>query len=59
MAKKYNRKFYHFVNGTSTGELAKYQSSYDPLAAKEGQTDLILGMRTWGRGPAQAVDDVD
>ena len=47
MAKKYNRKFYHFVNGTSTGELAKYQSSYDPLAAKEGQTDLILGMRTW------------
>lgn len=47
MAKKYNRKFYHFVNGTSTGELAQYQSSYDPLAAKEGQTDLILGMRTW------------
>lgn len=47
MAKKYNRKFYHFVNGTSTSELAKYQSSYDPLAAKEGQTDLILGMRTW------------
>lgn len=47
MAKKYNRKFYHFVNGTSTGELAKYQASYDPLAAKEGQTDLILGMRTW------------
>lgn len=47
MAKKYNRKFYHFVNGVSTGELAKYQSSYDPLAAKEGQTDLILGMRTW------------
>lgn len=47
MAKKYNRKFYHFVNGTSIGELAKYQSSYDPLAAKEGQTDLILGMRTW------------
>lgn len=46
-AKKYNRKFYHFVNGTSTGELAQYQSSYDPLAAKEGQTDLILGMRTW------------
>ncbi len=47
MAKKYNRKFYHFVNGASTGELAQYQSSYDPLAAKEGQTDLILGMRTW------------
>ena len=47
MAKKYNRKFYHFVNSTSTGELAQYQSSYDPLAAKEGQTDLILGMRTW------------
>lgn len=47
MAKKYNRKFYHFINGTSTGELAQYQSSYDPLAAKEGQTDLILGMRTW------------
>ena len=47
MAKKYNRKFYHFVNGTSTGELAQYQASYDPLAAKEGQTDLILGMRTW------------
>ena len=47
MAKKYKRKFYHFVNSTSTGELAKYQSSYDPLAAKEGQTDLILGMRTW------------
>ena len=47
MAKKYNRKFYHFVNGTSTGELSQYQSSYDPLAAKEGQTDLILGMRTW------------
>lgn len=47
IAKKYNRKFYHFVNGTSTGELAQYQSSYDPLAAKEGQTDLILGMRTW------------
>lgn len=47
MAKKYNRKFYHFVNGTSIGELAQYQSSYDPLAAKEGQTDLILGMRTW------------
>lgn len=47
MAKKYNRKFYHFINGTSTSELAQYQSSYDPLAAKEGQTDLILGMRTW------------
>ena len=47
MAKKHNRKFYHFVNGASTGELAQYQSSYDPLAAKEGQTDLILGMRTW------------
>ena len=47
MAKKYNRKFYHFVNDVSKGPLAEYQSSYDPLAAKEGQTDLVLGMRTW------------
>ena len=49
MARQNNREFYHFVNGTSKGALAKYQASYDPLATKEGQTDLVLGMRTWGR----------
>lgn len=46
-ARQNNREFYHFVNGTSKGALAKYQASYDPLATKEGQTDLVLGMRTW------------
>lgn len=46
-AKKYNRKFLHFVNGKSVRPLAQYQASYDPLATKEGQTDLVLGMRTW------------